>query len=178
MRSGQPSIRTALTVRISDACQEHLHFFVTFVGCCIWSIDVLLQAHLQRRASTGRDSQRWRQTGQPRVVGHGLHFLVAHHGAHGSQLCPDTGQALRLGPDLSASLIGIQLEPSVKFLPLSGHATRTESCPKSLDGDFSFLDHSTPQVDLLLNECSGLFGGAFLQLAAQLCHTRFDLRRI
>ena len=26
-------------------------------------------------------------------MGHGLHFLVAHHGPHGSQLSQDTGQA-------------------------------------------------------------------------------------
>jgi hypothetical protein len=66
----------------------------------------------------------------------------------------------------------------VRLLTKSGNATLAKSFSKSFDGDFSLFDHTTPQIDLLFNECPGLFGGTFLQFAAQLCHASFDLRRI
>ena len=70
------------------------------------------------------------------------------------------------------------LSSYIIFLTKSGNATPEKTCPKSFDGDFAFFDHLAPQVDLLLNEYPGLFWRAFLQLATQLCHASFDLRRI
>ena len=78
-------------------CLEHLHLSVPPVWRGIRSLDVLLSAHLQRGAPQVRDARGRLHFGRSGVVGHGLHFLVAHHDPHRSELSLDTGQAQTAG---------------------------------------------------------------------------------